>query len=425
MQQLALGGVADTRKLGAAAGRHHAAHRHLVARERAGLVGADHRGRAQGLHRRELAHDHVAPGHALHAQREHNRGDRGEPLGHGGHGQAHAQQQHIHQRPQVAHAAHHYDSDAHHHGDDDHHDAEQPPHAPELALQRGRLLLGILKRVGDLADLSAGAGGRHHGAATARGHGGAAKKHIAAVAQRRLVVERRAVLAHAGALAGEGRLGHAHGDRLEHAGIGGQRVALLDQQQVARHQLGGHDLLLSPVAQHTGVGRGEGAQRGNRLLGAILLHKAEHAVEQHDREDGERLERHALIALDQPGDERDRGGDEQQAGERVAELGEEAQPGGGRRNLGQLVAPVAGQALGDSGGGKPASGVELQVGQQLGDGMPVGSVEIDEGALGHWVSSSTHGPGKHRSSSMLPCYGKSVAASGIALAEDRGTTREP
>jgi hypothetical protein len=43
---------------------------HFIARERAGLVGTDHRDRAERLDGVELAGDGVAPGHALHAERQ-------------------------------------------------------------------------------------------------------------------------------------------------------------------------------------------------------------------------------------------------------------------------------------------------------------------------------------------------------------------
>ena len=48
----------------------HAHHHRLVGRQRAGLVGADHRRAAERLDGGQLAHDGVAPGHAVHAERK-------------------------------------------------------------------------------------------------------------------------------------------------------------------------------------------------------------------------------------------------------------------------------------------------------------------------------------------------------------------
>ncbi len=71
------------------------AHGHLVLRERAGLVGADDGGGAERLDRGELADDGAALGHPLHAEREGDGGDRGQPLGDRGDGEAHRLEQEL------------------------------------------------------------------------------------------------------------------------------------------------------------------------------------------------------------------------------------------------------------------------------------------------------------------------------------------
>ena len=71
--------------------------RHLVPGERARLVRADHRGRAERLDRRQLLDDRPLAGHALHAEREHHRQDRRQPLGHGGDRERDADEQHVDQ----------------------------------------------------------------------------------------------------------------------------------------------------------------------------------------------------------------------------------------------------------------------------------------------------------------------------------------
>src|ERR1043166_5268641 len=56
-------------------------HRHLVLGEGAGLVGADHRGAAQGLDGGELADERMALDHRAHAEREADRDHRRQPFG--------------------------------------------------------------------------------------------------------------------------------------------------------------------------------------------------------------------------------------------------------------------------------------------------------------------------------------------------------
>ena len=127
----------------------------------------------------------------------------------------------------------------------------------------------------------------------------------------------------------------------DQARVGGDRVALLDQQDVAGHHLGGRDALPRAAAHHAGVRRRHAPQRGHGLLGARLLHVAHERVEQHDRQDGDRLVGQRGVALEQPQRGRDRGRDQQQDHQRIGELGEELPPGGRRLFGGQLVPAVA------------------------------------------------------------------------------------
>ena len=75
--------------------RHDLHDRHLVAGQGAGLVGADHRRRPEGLHRREPLHDRPLRGHALDAERQDHREDRRQTLWHRRDGERHADQQRI------------------------------------------------------------------------------------------------------------------------------------------------------------------------------------------------------------------------------------------------------------------------------------------------------------------------------------------
>ena len=94
---VALGPVARAGHLGLAGSGDHGGHRHLVAGEGAGLVGADDRRRSQRLDGGQLLDDGALAGHALDAQRQHDREDGGQALGHRRHRQRHPDEQHVDQ----------------------------------------------------------------------------------------------------------------------------------------------------------------------------------------------------------------------------------------------------------------------------------------------------------------------------------------
>lgn len=84
-----LGRIALAIYVEAGPGQHHGTHAHFIARQSAGLVGADDGDRAQCLHRRQIAHDGIACGHALHANGQRNRHDHGQAFGDGRYGNTH------------------------------------------------------------------------------------------------------------------------------------------------------------------------------------------------------------------------------------------------------------------------------------------------------------------------------------------------
>ena len=132
-------------------------------------------------------------------------------------------------------------------------------------------------------------------AATPAGDGGAVEHHVHAVAQGRRLGERSDVLEHRLALAGERRLRHRERGRLDQPGVGAHRVALGQQQRrrPARRRPTGR-APRARRARHAGRRRRHALQRRDRLLGARLLHVAEHGVEHDDHRDHDDLERHAL-----------------------------------------------------------------------------------------------------------------------------------
>ena len=100
--------------------------------------------------------------------------------------------------------------------------------------------------------------------------------------------DRREVLEHRRALAGERRLLDLQGGRHEQPAVGRHAVARLEEHDVARHQLGGVDLDRHAVAAHPGDVLQHLLEGGQARLGLGLLPQAEHRVEdrqadQHDR----------------------------------------------------------------------------------------------------------------------------------------------
>ena len=79
--------IAGAGQLHLTARRDHAFHRHLVAGERTGFVGADHRRGTERFHGMQFLDDRMMFGHAAHAEREHDCQNRGEPFRHGRDGQ--------------------------------------------------------------------------------------------------------------------------------------------------------------------------------------------------------------------------------------------------------------------------------------------------------------------------------------------------
>ncbi len=119
---------------------------HTIFGEGARLVRADDGGRAEGLHRRQLADERAALEHTLGAQRQGDGHDRGQPFGHRGHGHADGGEKHetqffAAQQPQTK-------DD----GDNDQGGHGQPTsQLGKTTLQGRRLAFDRLQQVGDAA----------------------------------------------------------------------------------------------------------------------------------------------------------------------------------------------------------------------------------------------------------------------------------
>ncbi len=315
------GAVAPTSDLRAALGRPQRDDVHLVLGQRAGLVGADEGGGAEGLHRFEPAHQRVARGHPLRADRQRERDCRKQPLGDQGDRDPDAEDEPVPGR----HAEDHHQREEHdpHHGRDERDHAHEPA---DVALQRrGRPVLG-----GEPGDASQ-PGLRPRGVDDA----GDRALHEEAAREDRLP---RSDLARCALTSERGGVDQrALGGQAGH--VGGDAVPRGEHHHVAGDDEVRGDLLLTPLAQHGGAHRQQVAQARGRALGPVLLHEREDPVDQDHRDDRHTERRH-------PPDERQQGGHPQQQREEVHELGAEAPPHGYLLGARQHVAPHPRQRLG-------------------------------------------------------------------------------
>ena len=297
-----------------------APHRHAVLCQRAGLVAADHGSGAERLHRGQVAHQGVAPRHALRCHRERERHGGRESLGHVRHDDADREQEVLPER-QPQRLTDDEERDAHAAGEH-RHDARQ---ARDLALQRRAGVAGDLRQVRDAPELGVHAGGVDHGASLPRCHRGTGQHDVAREQQRLLAVRfRRTGLGQR--FTRDGRGIHAQPECLDHAAVSRHAVALFQQHHVARHQLGRGQLHDGAGAQRLHPQRQQPAQRRHGALGLVLLPEREQAVDQDDAEDSHAKTAHALAGLEPVGRERQRRRQPEDDREEVREFARQAQP---------------------------------------------------------------------------------------------------
>ena len=330
---LALGLIAGAADVVSAATGDDEACGHLVLRERAGLVGADHGDGTECLDRGELAGDGVAMGHALHAERERDGEDGGQAFGDGRDREADRGEEEVCEREVVQAEAD--PEHEHRERDDDHRqDLAELPHLPR---ERGLQGLHLGDHAVDAAELGIGAGGDDHAGAAPGGDQRAGVGHAEAVADAGVRGDRVGVLVRWHRLAGQRRLLDAQVDGLDQAQVGRYAVARAQAHDVARHQVVGLDLGPLTVAPGMGMHREHLADAGERLLGLALLDEADDGVDDHHAEDDAGVD----PVAEGGGDRR---GAEQHVDEHVVEVLEEAlqQPVPGR--LGQAVGADLGEA---------------------------------------------------------------------------------
>ena len=155
-------------------------HRHPVLGEGAGLVGADHRGAAEGFHRRQLADDRPPLGHAVHADGQGDGHDRGQLFRDRPHRQGHGSVEHL-LGPAAARQPH-QEGEARQQQDHLQKGAAEPT---ELAGQGGGEVHLVLQGGGDAAHFGGIAGGHHQALALPSGDETAGIGHADPLGQQR------------------------------------------------------------------------------------------------------------------------------------------------------------------------------------------------------------------------------------------------
>ncbi|TPW10823.1 MAG: hypothetical protein FD127_3552 [Acidimicrobiaceae bacterium] len=322
-------------------------HGHLVAGERAGLVGADERGGPQRFYGFEPADQHLSLRHLFGApgQRQGHRGQ--QRLGDQRHRDADGEDESI-RRGVAQSQGETEERDADPDGDcgDGAHDAGQ------LASQRGDGFRGRRREPGDVGQPRACAGGGDDGLcralhdertgeqlALAGDHGG----HALTGQQRR--VDEQPVVEHDPC-------------------IGGDPVARLQHQDIAVDHAGGIDENLAASTPHSDTCGQQRLQSFGGAVGAALLGKGEHCVEHHDREDGD-------AEGSQPGDQRKDPRDPEHGCEEVEQFADEAAQQRWAVRRRELIGTVAFEPIGRLGRAEAQSPARVRVVSHLGDGYSI------------------------------------------------------
>ena len=329
---LALQPVAHPRDRVAVARVDHLGDRHLVHRQRSGLVRVDRGSRPERLDRGQVLDDRavlcqVRGAHGQHdlQHRRHRLGDRRDRQ------RDSAREQDIRGLSALgAQREHDHHRDPGGAGDPERERVELPGERSLLALRRRQ-------HSRDRPHLRVGAGRRHDHDAAPVCHGSVHERHVALVAGVQLaVLLLHGLLVGGRALSGQGRLVDLQRRRLEDAPVGGDGVAGREKHDVADDDLLGVDLGLGAVAADAGGCLDHRLEGVHRALRLALLAQADRGVQDGDREH----ERGGAPLLDRERHDRCADQDDLHV---AAVLVEEPPPAGHRLLLGQRVGAVLGQ----------------------------------------------------------------------------------
>ena len=270
---------------------------HLVAGERAGLVGADHRDRAERLDRRQPADDRVAARHRLHADRQRDRQHRGQTLRDRGDRKADDGHEQLGERQMARRSSHRPRRTR---SDDQDEDRQPAGEASIWRTRRRRERLDLDQHAADAADLGRRPGGDDHAAPGPRDQRAAERPCRCG----RRAPRRPAPVRSASRPARTRRSGRPPRTRrpvaFEEPQIGRDLVAGLKQHDVARHQ---------PLASTAGAGRRAARSARGASMPRIasiacsaraLLDETDDGVDEDDPEDDAGIDQ----VIEQGGDQR-------------------------------------------------------------------------------------------------------------------------
>jgi len=324
------------------AGQGHGLQAQAVLRDRAGLVGEDHRGGPERLHGREPPHDRAAAGHPPDPERQRDGDDRGEPLGHRRHGQRDGRQERA-LEPRLRDPGSQQGEPEHRHGDEDRDSPQAGGEAGQLALHRRRRLASPELR-GDRSELRGRTRGRDHAIGGSARHERPGEGPGLAI----LPAVQGGALGDRQRLAREQRLVHRDRGHPEQPDIGRDAVARGERHDVARNHLARRQGHRGAVSDHPRPGSLERPERLQSPGGLPRLENADDRVEDHDGQD-----RRCVLGLPEP-EPGHRGRRHQQYGQGLPQLADRAHHQAvpvGRRHL---VRPEALEPVGRLGRGEPS-----------------------------------------------------------------------
>ena len=291
---------------------------HAVQRQRAGLVGADHRCAAKRLDAGQVTHQRVSLPHAASGQ---------------GHCQRHRWQQSFrHVRDDDADGKDdtdgygQADESANHEHDQADGDRQRRDHTAQsrdLVLQRRRRIGRRLCQMGDPPESGVHPRREYQRLCLTGRHGRAGQQYVPA--RQRVRLDRGSSVSRQGSrFAGERGVVDANAKSFDQPAIRGHVIPRTQKDDVAGDDVPGRKLDGRPVPQRPHLVWEQALQRGHRLFGAVLLPEREGAVDRYHRNDRSREHRHALARHPPVRDQRQERGNPQQGREEVSELPEKA-----------------------------------------------------------------------------------------------------
>jgi len=170
-------------------------------------------------------------------------------------------------------------------------DQDAPERRESLLKRRAPVCAGVFDQSGDAAQLRHHRRGHDDGLSRARGDARAHEHDVLAVAKRDVTHrQRRDLLRHGFRLAGQRGFDARERGRAQETGICRHEVSGFKRENVAYDDARRRNQRDVAVASYLRLRSGHLLERRDRLLGVVLLVKADDGVEDDDREDGDRVD---------------------------------------------------------------------------------------------------------------------------------------